>query len=48
LNPTQSAFTKILGISQAQLSKDEKAQRVPTVEILLKLKTFSGRLSIGF
>jgi len=40
---TQSAFAKILGISQAQLSKYEKAQSVPTVEILLKLKSFSGK-----
>lgn len=40
---TQSAFAKILGISQAQLSKYEKAQSVPTVELLLKLKSFSGK-----
>jgi len=36
-------FARILGISQAQLSKYEKAQSVPTVEILLKLKAFSGK-----
>jgi len=40
---TQSSFAKILGISQAQLSKYEKAQSVPTVEILLKLKSFSAK-----
>ncbi len=40
---TQREFARILGISQAQLSKYEKAQSVPTVELLLKLKQFSGR-----
>ncbi len=40
---TQGQFAEILGISQAQLSKYEKAQSVPTVELLLKLKSFSKR-----
>ena len=40
---TQSEFAKILGISQAQLSKYEKAQSVPTVELLFKLRKFSGK-----
>jgi transcriptional regulator with XRE-family HTH domain len=40
---TQGQFAEILGISQAQLSKYEKAQSVPTVEMLLKLKTFAGK-----
>jgi len=40
---TQGQFAKILGISQAQLSKYEKAQSVPTVDLLLKLKSFSGK-----
>ena len=40
---TQGEFAKILGVSQAQLSKYELAQSTPTVEILLKLKKFSGR-----
>ncbi len=33
----------MLGISQAQLSKYEKAQSVPTLEMLLKLNKLSGR-----
>ena len=40
---TQTEFARILGISQAQLSKYEKAQSVPTVELLLRLKKFSNR-----
>jgi transcriptional regulator with XRE-family HTH domain len=40
---TQGKFAKILGISQAQLSKYEKAQSVPTLEILLRLQSFSGK-----
>ena len=40
---TQGEFAKILAISQAQLSKYELGQSTPTVEILLKLKKFSGR-----
>jgi len=40
---TQGQLAEILGISQAQLSKYEKAQSVPTVELLLKLKSFSGK-----
>jgi DNA-binding XRE family transcriptional regulator len=40
---TQAEFGKILGISQAQLSKYEKAQRFPNIELLLKLKAHSGR-----
>jgi len=40
---TQGEFAKILGISQAQLSKYELGQSTPTVEILIKLKKFSGR-----
>ena len=40
---TQGEFAKILSISQAQLSKYELGQSTPTVEILLRLKKFSGR-----
>jgi transcriptional regulator with XRE-family HTH domain len=40
---TQGDFARILDISQAQLSKYELGQSTPTVEILLKLKKFSGR-----
>jgi len=40
---TQVGFGHILGITQAQLSKYELGQSAPTPEILLKLKTYSGR-----
>ena len=40
---TQGEFAKILAISQAQLSKYELGQSTPTVDILLRLKKFSGR-----
>lgn len=39
----QGQFAERLGISQAQLSKYEGGQNIPTVEILLKLKAFSGK-----
>ncbi len=39
----QGEFATRLAISQAQLSKYERGQNIPTVEILLKLKAFSGR-----
>lgn len=40
---TQGEFAKILGVSQAQLSKYELGQSTPTVDILLRLKKFSGK-----
>jgi len=40
---TQAEFGEILRISQAQLSKYEKGQRFPNIELLLKLKAHSGR-----
>lgn len=40
---TQRDFGKLLGIGQTQLSKYEKGQSVPTLELLLKLKAHSGR-----
>ena len=40
---TQRDFGKLLGIGQTQLSKYEKGQSVPTLELLLKLKILSGR-----
>jgi hypothetical protein len=40
---TQSEFGNILGISQAQLSKYEKGQRFANIDLLLKLKAYSGR-----
>jgi len=40
---TQVELGKILGITQAQLSKFEKGQRLPTLEVLLKLRMFSGK-----
>jgi transcriptional regulator with XRE-family HTH domain len=43
LDLTQVELGKILGITQAQLSKFEKGQRLPTLEVLLKLRAFSGK-----
>jgi len=40
---TQVEFGKILGITQAQLSKYELGMSAPTPDILLKLKAYSGR-----
>ena len=40
---TQGQFGKILGIGQTQLSKYEIGQSAPTLELLLRLKTYSGR-----
>ena len=40
---TQAEFGKILGIGQTQLSKYEQGQSAPTVELLLKLKAYSGK-----
>jgi transcriptional regulator with XRE-family HTH domain len=36
-------LAKALGITQAQLSKYERGQNAPTLELLLKLKHFSGK-----
>ena len=33
----------MLGIGQTQLSKYEKGLSVPTLELLLRLKSYSGR-----
>ena len=40
---TQVRFAKILGITQAQLSKCERGKNAPTLELLLKMKHFSGK-----
>jgi transcriptional regulator with XRE-family HTH domain len=40
---TQAELGKILGITQAALSKFEKGQRLPTLEFLLTLRAFSGK-----
>ncbi len=40
---TQAQFAKKLGIGQTQLSKYERGENVPTLEILVKLKIISGR-----
>ena len=40
---TQEEFGRLLGIGQTQLSKYELGQSAPTVEILLKLKAYSGK-----
>ncbi len=40
---TQAEFGRILGIKQTQLSKYELGQSAPTLEVLLKLKAYSGK-----
>jgi transcriptional regulator with XRE-family HTH domain len=40
---TQGEFARKLGVSQAMLSKYERGQNTPTLDIFLKLKAFSGR-----
>ena len=40
---TQLEFGKVLGIGRMQLSKYEKGLSAPTLELLLKLKPYSGR-----
>ena len=37
----QVELARILGITQAQLSKYERGQNMPTVDVLIKLKHFS-------
>jgi transcriptional regulator with XRE-family HTH domain len=39
----QTELGEKIGITQAQLSKFEKGQRLPTLDVLLKLRLFSGR-----
>jgi transcriptional regulator with XRE-family HTH domain len=39
----QSEFGKILGVGQAQLSKYEKGEALPRLDVLLKLRAYSGR-----
>jgi transcriptional regulator with XRE-family HTH domain len=39
----QVELAKVLGITQAQFSKYERGQNAPTLELLLKLKRFSGK-----
>jgi transcriptional regulator with XRE-family HTH domain len=39
----QVELAKILGITQAQLSKYERGQNALSLELLLKLKRFSGK-----
>lgn len=40
---TQEEFARHIGIGQTQLSKYELGQSAPTLEILLKLKDYSGK-----
>jgi len=44
---TQQGFGKMLGIGQTQLIKYEKGVSAPILELLLKLKSYSGRSLIG-
>ncbi len=39
----QVELAKALGITQAQLSKYERGQNAPSLDLLLKLKSFSGK-----
>ena len=39
----QVELAKALGITQAQLSKYERGQNAPSLDLLLKLKRFSGK-----
>jgi DNA-binding XRE family transcriptional regulator len=39
----QADFGKLLGVGQRQLSKYEQGQSAPTLEVLIRLKTHSGR-----
>jgi transcriptional regulator with XRE-family HTH domain len=40
---TQQEFGRILGLPQTQVSKYELGLSAPTVEVLLKLKAYSGK-----
>jgi DNA-binding XRE family transcriptional regulator len=40
---TQAELGRILGVGQTQLSKYEMGHSVPTLELLLRLKAYSGR-----
>jgi transcriptional regulator with XRE-family HTH domain len=40
---TQAEMGKVLGVTQAGLSKLERGERLPTLEVLLKLRVFCGK-----
>jgi transcriptional regulator with XRE-family HTH domain len=40
---TQTQFGKRLGIGRTMLSKYEKGQASPTLDVLLRLKAYSGK-----
>ncbi len=40
---TQAEFAKKLGIGQTQLSKYERGENVPTLELLARLKALYGK-----
>jgi transcriptional regulator with XRE-family HTH domain len=40
---SSQSSAEFLGVSQTQLSKYEIGQSAPTLEVLLKLKAYSGR-----
>jgi len=40
---TQAEFGQTIGVAQTQLSKYELGQSAPTIEVLLKLKAYSGK-----
>ncbi len=45
---TQAQFAKRLGIGQTQLSKYERGENAPTLEILVKLNGLSGNKGIDW
>jgi transcriptional regulator with XRE-family HTH domain len=40
---TQDEFARVLGVGQTQLSRYELGQSAPTLNILLRLKIYSGK-----
>src|SRR5271166_6394836 len=40
---TQAEMAKVLGLTQAALSKIERGERLPSLEVLLKLRAFGGK-----
>ncbi len=40
---TQDEFGRVLDLGQAQVAKYERGQSAPTLELLLKLKAYSGK-----
>lgn len=43
VNLSQTEFGRLMGIGQTQCGKYERGESEPTVELLLRLKAYSGR-----